>query len=130
MTDRREVVITAQAKWNHTGIRLLAGTTYTFRVPPAARWKDWTVSCDAAGHDHWSTRPFKRWLRVPSAAGKPVPFFALVGALGEDLTTAFPIGLGGKPWSCPVDGELVCFANDVDWAYCNNSGNIPLTVEW
>lgn len=125
----REVAVDAHEKWNRSGLVLRKGVAYSFLVPREARWHDWFVPCGAEGHDHWTTRPFKFLLRVRSVAGRPVPFFMLVGTLGGRIETAFPIGLGCTR-TFVEDGELVCFANDVPWAYGNNHGVLPLTVEW
>lgn len=128
-TRTHVIQVDARAVWNRSALVLRKGVAYTFHVPPEARWKDWTISCGADGHDHWLTRPFKFLLRVPAIHGQPVRFFSLVGTLGERLDTAFVIGQQCTR-TFTKDGELLCSANDVPWAYSNNRGSLPLTIDW
>ena len=57
-----------------------------------------------------------------------VNWFALIGAIGKNETTAFPIGDTLQNWRATGMGEVTCFANDVWVAYFNNHRSITLTV--
>lgn len=67
-------------------------------------------------------RLFERWRRV-----KDQNWFVLVGAVEEEIATAFVIGNGGR-FRMTSSGELTCFANDVRGFYWNNCGSVVLTV--
>jgi hypothetical protein len=113
--------VAAAEHWSRTGLRLEAGVSY--RLTASGTWRDWHVETTAAGYTRWYLAPFGWLRRAPRR-----PWFELMGCLDADPATTFPIGAGTTyvpPWS----GELVCFANDVSWAYGNNSGAVTLGVE-
>lgn len=119
MTTER-VTIGAKPFWSRTGLQLLPGTTY--QLSAEGRWKHWFVACTADGYSRWYLRLFAPVRRAPSE-----PWFRLMGSLDADPETIFPIGTR-TTYSPQRAGELVCFANDVRWAYGNNSGQVELTV--
>lgn len=108
--------------WNHTGIQLEAGKSY--EMTATGEWVDKIYACGPDGYNSpnllMRLAEFKR--RVPKAK-----WFALIGAIDEDLATAFVIG-GGYTFQAPRSGELTAFANDWASKYGNNRGSVELTV--
>jgi hypothetical protein len=94
------------------------GQKYDFLA--SGTWIDWWIETDADGYEKPWLAPFRAARRAPRE-----PWFALVGTIDKDLSTAF--GIGSKlSWTAPKTGTLWCFANDVAWMYWNNKGAIDL----
>ena len=119
--------IHARPRWNHTNVILKQGDTYDVQVPPGQQWRDSGVKCGPDGFTNLLVAPFTPLLRVRAVNGQRARFFTLIGTIGESLRHAFIIGNGTK-FTAAADGELVCFANDVPWAYFNNKGSIEIQV--
>jgi len=117
------VAIRAELRWNDTGIRLEAGGTYDLLAE--GTWTDLFVPSGPDGNPDpsWMQRRAARWLRV-----KEENYFALIGALDRDLSTAFRIGHAARGFRATRSGQLTCFANDVPGFYWNNRGAVRLTV--
>jgi hypothetical protein len=117
-----EATIEAKKKWNDTGIELVSGHEYLFKV--TGQWTDGRMQCDADGYrspnlilkaTEWLRRsPRSRW-------------FALIGALDANELTQFEIGTV-RTLIMPASGTLTCFANDVSWMYWNNYGSVQLSI--
>jgi hypothetical protein len=120
--------IDAATRWNYTGYPLRKGLTYRFVVPPGQTWRDWYVISGPDGYSRWYLAPFIPLLRVTSTVNGRPRFFTLIGAVGPSVEDAFIIG-NGTTHTATADGELVCFANDVPWAYSNNRGAILFSVD-
>ena len=118
----------AATRWNHTGYVLEKGRRYEFIVPSAQTWRDWQIVCGPGGYARWYLAPFTQLLRVTRASNGKARFFTLIGAIDESTDHAFVIG-NGCTYIAAGGGELVCFANDVPWGYCNNKGTISFSVE-
>lgn len=120
--------IDARSRWTSTARTLHAGVPYELAAGGA--WSDGGIDCGPSGFFSVGQgclracvlRPAER-LRVLPAA----PWFALIGALDEDPSTAFEIG-AGTTYTPPRDGVLTCCANDVPWMRWNNRGYVELTV--
>jgi len=121
--DRNAVVVLARPPWNLTGIQLRAGERYTMSAQ--GMWVDWFIPHGPEGDpsDSFYMRAVEHLRRMPKEN-----WFELIGALDSDLSTSFPIGKGCE-YVPPKDGELTCFANDVEGFYFNNYGQVTLTVE-
>jgi hypothetical protein len=65
-------------------------------------------------------RPIKR---NPSAK-----WFQLIGVVNKDISYAINLGVKGE-FVVPENGRLWVYSNDVEFAYCNNSGSIDLGVK-
>lgn len=114
--------IQAREKWNNTRIHLVAGQEYRFTA--VGQWTDWYIPCDADGFASLNlVLRATEWLRRAPRE----PWFALIGAVNGDLRTLFKIGRERR-LTMPVSGMLTCFANDVAFAYGNNTGAVELTV--
>lgn len=128
VTSRRTAPIDARLCWNVTDLMLEAGHSYDFSA--TGTWRDANIVCDAGGYPPPTLsalqavilKPFESLRRVPAW-----PWFSLVGAIDQDMRTAFLIGRGGRV-TAPKTGMLTCFANDVPFMYWNNSGIVTLTV--
>jgi hypothetical protein len=118
--EHATATIKAREKWNLTGILLEAGATYEFSA--TSTWKDWYRTAGPSGYDSAAQTLFEKMRRY-----KDADWFALIGALDRDDSTAFVIG-DGCVYSPTRDGQLCCYANDVYAMYWNNSGSVDLTV--
>jgi hypothetical protein len=116
------VVIAAREPWNDTGLRLIAGARYHFKVE--GQWVDWFVTCDADGYESVNlVQKLSQSLRRSPGDR----WFALIGSLGRDTGRLFRIGTEST-YSPDSTADLFCFANDVRLAYWNNRGEVRLTV--
>jgi hypothetical protein len=97
---------------------------HDYRLDATGRWTDLHQSCEADGYasTSWLFRLFESARRVPGAQ-----WFALIGALDHDRSDRFVIGKQAS-YRPVVDGELLCFANDLWWTYFNNHGAVELHV--
>jgi hypothetical protein len=114
--------ILAAVRWNGTGVLVGPGECYS--LVATGTWTDWKTVTDPNGY----TSP-NLWLRCTEGVRRlpKASWFRLAGSIGRQRTSFFAIGR-----TCtyePTDrGELVCFANDIDWMYFNNSGQINLKI--
>lgn len=118
--ERTTATIHARIKWNLTGILLEAGATY--ELAATSSWRDWYRIAGPGGYDSAAQSLFESMRRF-----KEADWFALIGALDKDDSTAFVIG-DGCSYSPSRDGQLCCYANDIYSMYWNNSGSVVLTV--
>jgi hypothetical protein len=129
------VSVLARPRWNHTGLRVVAGMRY--RLSATGRWTDLQIDAGPRGYPTSAAPWYSRWILRLAEGSRRVPaanWFALIVAIGEDEGTACNVFANradlveGVEWTAPRDGELCCYANDVRSAYWNNSGKIELTV--
>jgi hypothetical protein len=116
------IEIPARKTWVGTGVELEAGATYLLTA--RGTWIDWWRPATAAGYrsPNGFMKLAERRRRVPDSL-----WFALIGTLGRDMSTAFVIGEECQ-FIPRTSGELVCFANDVRGFYWNNRGKVDLFV--
>jgi hypothetical protein len=115
-------IVKARKLWNKTGIRVTAGVTYCFKAEGC--WVDFYILHGPAGDP--SPNFYMRWFEHLRRMNDQ-NWFTLIGAIDEEMATAFPIGKGGQ-FVMTRSGELTCFANDVKGFYWNNWGHVTLTV--
>jgi len=129
-----ETKVFAYKKFNHTGIFLEKGKSYTVEVIGNSRWNDGGVKAlDGEGWDRGSVKlGFKEFaiagmepFRRVTLAG--ADWFTLCGSIGDDDDTAFVIG-NKTTFTAIKSGELCAFANDLDGYYGNNSGKLNISV--
>jgi hypothetical protein len=125
----QSATVQANDPWFDTGIQLRRGLTYRIEVPPGQTWIDWFVKCGPEGRTTSLQKLFHRRLRVRQEGQRRAEFFTLIGTIGRSLEHAFIIGAGPRTCTAVMDGPLVCFANDVPWAYWNNRGAIDINVK-
>jgi hypothetical protein len=123
------VPVVAREKWNWTGVHVEPGEHYT--IAAAGRWTDLTIDTDAEGFLTDAAPKLTQGLMRKHEKNRRMPaerWFCLVGCVGE-RGTPFRIG-AGLDWPVPAgaSGILLCFANDVPYAYWNNRGALTLTV--
>lgn len=121
--------------YSWTGVRLVRGGQYLFRIPPGQEWTDASIEC---GPDGWRTEEelsfFKGklikftegWRRHPEAN-----WFEVIGAVGKSDDHLFRIGDGSKaerPFVSMRNDGLYAFANDIRSMYDNNKGTVNITV--
>ncbi len=94
------------------------GRQYDFLA--SGTWIDWWIETNADGYERRSLAPFRAARRAPRE-----PWFALIGAIDKDLSTAFRIGTK-LSWTASKTGTLWCFANDLTCMYWNNRGAVDL----
>ena len=123
--DVASAKIQANPYWNFTGIRLVAGKTYSFSTH--GTWIDFFAPSTPDGYD----APWWLWpvllLLQPFRRAPRVKWFTLIGAVDSARYWTFRIGVN-KQLVAPATGTLLCFANDVPFAYFNNRGSVDLTV--
>lgn len=123
------VAVVAKEFWSHTGIDVRRGEQYAFRAD--GEWTDWTVRTTPRGFSTAESPIYARLIHAMFERKRRMPdenWFALIGAVGENISNAFRIGAQLGSWSAGSDGELLCFANDYGRAYWNNKGSIRLNV--
>lgn len=123
----KEITVPAKNPWYHTGLLLRKSHVYKMEVlPPEQTWFDATMKPFTADGRlvplGMLVRPF---FRMPF-----VKWFALIGCIDEKKDTYFKIGLKREPYTPEEDGELVCFANDVNGfgRYDNNEGEMKFFI--
>ena len=138
LSGPKTLCVSAREPWNATGLLLEAGRAYDFTAEGS--WRDASIVCDAAGYrsDGGDPRPLSPRALSPLQAfilqrfegyrRMPAPWFALIGAIDEDIASAFVIGRAAARVKMPKTGMLTCFANDVPFMYWNNRGCLALTV--
>jgi len=121
--------VIANKKFNYTGIVVVKKQPLIFSV--SGLWKDLSISCDANGWNGKIVMPLAPWIYDNDLldSQKTVPgqnYMKLMGKVGE---ITFEIGnVKNKTIIMPDNGELVLFANDIEWLYFNNSGKILVTI--
>lgn len=114
------VPIHARFFWNKTGVFLGSGERYSMRA--TGTWYDFGIPCGPDGYDRWYLRWATGLRRLPAA-----DWFFLIGALDSNLESSFRIGSNATVTSS-ADGELTCFANDIEAMYWNNWGIVDLII--
>lgn len=135
LPQESRIVVPARARF--TPVRTVA-TGDSLRLIADGSWRDGFVRRDAAGFEsRWLLRPFERFRILPSArwcalggvigpqGASPSELRRLARQQGIDLSAAADHILG---WTADRNGMFYVFANDVPWAYWNNSGSIVLRV--
>jgi hypothetical protein len=122
-----KVRIDAARYWNHTGTVADAGQRYTITAAPDGEWFDWRIPSGADGYTRWFLTPFLPFLRVRKGANGSARFFSLIATIGESTEHAFVIG-HHYTFQSPISGEIICFANDLPWAYGNNKGFLEVSI--
>ena len=121
--------VIASKKFNYTGLTVVKKQPLVFSVN--GLWKDLGISCDANGWNGKIVMPLAPWIYDNDLldSQKAVPgqnYMKLMGKIGE---ITFEIGnVKNKTILMPDTGELVLFANDIEWLYFNNSGRITVTI--
>lgn len=120
--EKAIIGVHARAKWNDTELQLLAGEEYL--IEATGRWHDASNASGPGGYKSPSLlfRLAEIFRRVPNAN-----WFALIAAIGQDESRAFVIGESSR-LTVLKDGVMYCFANDLRFLYCNNSGMVTITV--
>jgi hypothetical protein len=117
------VYVQARPKWNHSGIRLVRGGKYL--ITAQGTW--WDAGSRHGPDGDGSPNFYMRWSEGLRRV-RHENWFKLICALDSQKKTAFPVG-SNRPTVAAADGELTCFANDVGFAYGNNTGAIQMTVK-
>lgn len=124
----RFATIAARTPWNVTDILLEAGKTYDFLAE--GQWLDASIECTADGYPPPNLNPWQKVLLrafAPLRRVRSAKWFVLIGTIDQDMDTAFLIGRTSRH-TMEKTGTLTCFANDVGFMYCNNSGAVTLSV--
>jgi hypothetical protein len=133
--DFTELKIRSKSFWNASRLILEADVTYHFLPARDATWKDASVETDVDG---WWPTGWKAWFM---AVAKPLlrapdqKLFQLMGLNfrscyndNHDCAAQFPIGKAGFTFKPAASGEFCAYANDLPFAYDNNSGEIALRI--
>lgn len=114
------VTIESKKKWNDTGIDLIEGHQYSYEA--IGKWKDWCIECDADGYSKFFMDLIGWIKRRPSAK-----WFQLIGSVEKNPVHTIDLSQKGI-FTSPASGRLWVYANDADFAYCNNSGSLKLHI--
>jgi hypothetical protein len=118
------ICVYANKPWNDSGINVVWGQRYNFRVPEGETWIYRRRTCNADGHPStWLTRPWESLRRIPEAR-----WFQLVGAIQRSTKSAIVIGRGLSDLLALYPGRLYFFANDLPWMYWSNTGTIAVRI--
>lgn len=133
------IKINADCKWNDTGVILVSGENYLLKMD--GYWYDSGIKSDATGYTTNDKQvPWYSWLALNLTSRlrrQPTSdWFSLIGCIGDSEDKCFDIG---KKLKVSIDnsvvisaketGTLYCYANDVSFAYGNNSGYIILSIK-
>ena len=116
-------MIVASADWNDTGIDLIAGARYSMTAMGTWHDRQFRAGPEGVPPQNWVQRIFSPLLRFPNGH-----YMTLIGCIDQDMGSAFAIGANAN-YKATRNGRLWCFANDVRFAYGNNSGAIELIVD-
>lgn len=117
-------VVDAKSIWNDTGLLVRPGEQYLVTASDEV-WVDRKVPSTAAGQPGVGIQKLLKPL-IRCRAGQ---WFELIAAVGRTHTQLFVIGMKGLvTLGGGQEGELLLFANDVIFAYGNNSGHITVEV--
>ena len=116
------VTIKASEYWNKTNIYLEEKFNYLLEVQGEQFWYDCQNKSDADGYTEPSLHYFEFLRR-----SRNNKWFALMGNINRSNDSTFLIGKKTK-YTPTVNGELLCYANDVCFMYWNNTGQVLLTV--
>jgi hypothetical protein len=113
----------AALKWNDTTLQVRRGEVY--ELSATCTWHDASYSPGPEGYPSLTL-----WMRLvsPFRRSPKDPWFALIGAIGQEDKKTFTIRKCLPRWVVSEDGFLYCYANDLRGFYFNNSGTVNLTV--
>jgi hypothetical protein len=131
--------VLADARINHSGVRLEQGKNYQFIVSPDDTWTDGDIVTNARG---WTVEQqqfsyIRKQLIKHSESSQVLPeanWFELIGEILISPNESVLFRIGDGRYSAPNSytashtGELSACANDLPLMYWNNSGYIWLTV--
>ena len=118
------VCVHANERWNDSGIDVVWGQRYNFRVPRGERWIGWRRTCNADGYSSTGLmRSLESLRRVPEAR-----WLELIGAIGCSVKSAIRISQGLSNLLVPSSGHLYLFANDLPWTYWKNKGMLAVRI--
>jgi len=122
---QKQFVVEAKAIWNGTGLLIRPGEQYLVTASKDV-WVDRTIRSTAAGQPGVGIQKLLRPL-LRCRAGQ---WFELIAAVGRDHSQLFAVGMIGRvTLDGGEEGELLFFANDVIFAYYNNSGSVKVEVQ-
>lgn len=132
------IQINAECKWNDTGVILAKGESYLLKS--IGYWYDLGIKTDATGYTTNNKQvPWYSWLALNLTSRfrrQPTSdWFSLIGCIGNSEDRCFDIGNVLKTSNNTAiikaneTGTLYCYANDVSFAYGNNSGYILISIE-
>lgn len=135
--DGTETRVYAHLKYNHSGIYLEAGQSYSFKVLDKAKqkWRDGSVhAVDGSGWDRTNVSLGLTEIAIAAAepfrrvSGNDARWFSLCGSVGDNDSHAFVIGNRLENYTPKHSGEFCAFANDLDGYYGNNAGYLRVLV--
>ena len=118
-----------------SGIKLIKGTSYTFKVSDAVLRDGDSYQTDADGFSADSLIPL-----VPLRRHMTQPWLKLFGKIGNRRYETFELGVGETVYTPRADGELFLYVNDAvfgllpewdrayHWERGKNSGQVTVTI--
>jgi len=118
----RELTIIADQLFSDDCIAIGPGEQYDIWCNEGEKWKDWYKTSAPEGYNNPFAKPFRLRCRTAKC-------FCLCGVYDKDDETSFEIGMRTTIFPENTRKLLSFFANDVRWAYCNNHGQIKVSVK-
>ncbi|MBF0143983.1 MAG: hypothetical protein HQL59_11070 [Magnetococcales bacterium] len=135
---RKKIIVQSHLKNNRSFVFVEKGKSYWFDVAQAQTWSDASITCGPGG---WTLGAQQQGLGVARSAviasmgplrrNPAADWFEVVGVVGDDkgekvrpLQHTSP----NQPWTPQSSGELILYANDVDFLYGNNMGSITVEI--
>jgi hypothetical protein len=127
----------ASEPYSWTGVRLIKGGKYIFKIPPNQIWEDGSAKCGPEGwtvEDQNFTLAKSNIIRISEGKRRhnEANWFEVIGTIEENDEYMFRIGNGSKsekPYVSPQSGGLFTFANDLEIMYWNNKGFVKIVIE-
>ena len=121
--------VIANRKFNYTGLTVVKRQPLVFSVN--GLWRDLSISCDANGWNGKIVMPFAPWIYDNPLldSQKTAPGQNYMKLMGRVSEITFEIGnVKNKTILMPDSGQLILFANDIEWLYFNNSGSLMVNI--
>lgn len=121
-------VIDSKSPDNRPPVTLQQGASY--RITPQLLSSEWTDAGEKADFEGWLKRDFRVTLFQLFAKVRELPFYSLVGCIGEvQREHCFKIGKGLTTHIARRSGRLTIFVNDVDGFFGNNTGKARVSIQ-
>ena len=134
--ESKTIVIYANRKFNRSGLLLLTGASYVFKVRANQVWYDSGIRTTPKGWNRKTQELGLKEIFIQLQEGKrrcpDADWFELVGGIGTDDSELFRIlrhTKASSPYTPEQSGEFYAFANDLDRFYSNNLGSVEVTIK-
>jgi len=134
--EPKSVIVHANQKRNHSGLLLVKGNQYVFKVPAGQVWYDSGIDTTPKGWNRKTEELGLKEILIQLTEGRrrcpDADWFEVIGGVGENDDLLFRILkhlTPDKAYSPKTTGVFFAFANDLDRFYDNNLGSIEVEVK-